>query len=90
MLVRPPMINVKKTVRDDCAVSTCSPLPLTYVYESSCPTDCQWGQSAFGQMSALTPRPQLLAPKIKLTFLSVCLACFLALGQQAAVPHTHL
>ena len=40
MLVRPPMTNVKMTVRVDCAVSSCSPLLLPK--KSSCPTGCQW------------------------------------------------
>ena len=50
MLVRPPMINLKMTIRADSAVSVCGSL-LTSVYKSSCPQVAGGGgESAFGEM----------------------------------------
>ena len=40
MLVRPSVTNLKMTVRADCTISTCSPLPQSI---KLFPTDCQWG-----------------------------------------------
>ena len=42
------------TVRDDCAVSACSPPDQTPVYKCSHPLLVRgWGESAFGQMFAI-------------------------------------
>ena len=46
-----PMTSFRMTVRADCAVSACRP---SLVYKAPAP-DCQWGESAFGQMSTLLP-----------------------------------
>ena len=64
-------------------------------YKNSCPTGCQGrgaggGKSAFGQMSAPPPPPQLPASEMKQTFFSTKLACLLACEQQPARPHTPL
>ena len=87
MLVRPPMINLKMTIRADSAVSVCGSL-LTSVYKSSCPQVAGGGgESAFGEMFT-TLAPQLSASEIKQTFLTTNLDCLLAFGQRAARP-TH-
>ena len=79
------------TARADGAVSACSSsrrlLTASAVYKSSCPAGCQWGKSAFGQMSA-TLSPELPASEIKQTFLSPNPACLLAFVQRAAGPCT--
>ena len=83
MLVRPPMTNVKMTVRADCAVSACSPLLL------SIKALAHW--LPVGRVSLWTdvcpPPPQLLAPEIKQISLSTNLTCLLAFQQQAARPY---
>ena len=85
MLVRPPMTNLKMTIRADSAVSICGSL-LTSVYKSSCPQVAGGGgESAFGEMFT-TLAPQLSASEIKQTFLTTNLACLLAFGQRAARP----
>ena len=89
MLVGPPMTNFKMTVRGDRAVSACRPLCLQKLLPPDCPQG-GWGESAFGQASALPPLPQLPASKIKQTFLSTNLASLLAFVQQAAAPHFRL
>ena len=55
MLVRPPMRNLKMTVRADCAVSARSPLSLSIKFFIPCllVCVCQGGELAFGQMSDL-------------------------------------
>ena len=88
MLVRPPMTNLKMTVRADCAVFAWGPLLF------SIKALAHWlpvgvGESAFGQTSATLPL-QLSTSEMKQTFLSTNLACLLAFEQQAARPHTLL
>ena len=56
-LIRWLMTNFKVTVRADCAVSACGPIPLPIhptppqnpALKGLCslPTDCQWGESSF-------------------------------------------
>ena len=69
--------------------------PRTSVWKSSCPTGCQegfgWGsgQSAFGQVSSILPRPGPLAPEIKQTFLlSANLAGLLVWERSSRTHHT--
>ena len=61
-LVRSQVINLKMTVRDDCAVSACSPPPVCKISHPPClsnlsPPGChgvgevEAGESVFGQMS---------------------------------------
>ena len=81
MVVRPRMTNFKMTVRADCAVSACNPLPR------SIKALAHWlavGGAAFVQESAYTPR--FPASKIKQAFLSTSLASLLAFEQRAAGP----
>ena len=86
------MINFKKTIRTDCVVSVCSPLPkpihpLTFPFKESCPLFVSrvwgWGKGelAFGHESTLPLLLQLLVSEIKQTFLSTSLASLLALEQ---------
>ena len=53
------------------------------------PSVASGGSQPLDRCPPSPPPPQLLASKIKLTFLSVCLACLLAL-EQAAVSPAHL
>ena len=87
VLVRSPMTNLKTTVRADCTVSACSPLPQPIKALAFSLSGGGGGcESAFGQMSTLPS--QLLASEMKQTFLSTNLACLLTSGQWAAAPHT--
>ena len=90
MLVRPPMTNLKMTVRADCAVSACSPHPGLY---KLLPADCQWsGGAGFGQAST-SPLLRVPASKIK-HFPSYQPSLFSASEWRAARPlfqlHPHL
>ena len=88
IMVRPLMISLKTTLRDDCAVSACSvpsPRPLSITALDPLVASRQ-GELAFRQMSAI-PSPQWSASEIKQTFLSIHLACLLTLGQWASGSH---
>ena len=85
-LVRPPITNLKVTVRADCAVSACSQ-PPTSVYKRSYPpvtSGGEWGVSLWTDVCP--PSAHLPASEIKQTFLSTDLAYFMALGQWAVLP----
>ena len=84
MLVRPPMTNLKMTVRADCAVPAYGPLLLSIT--PFAPLVASWEELAFEKMPALLP--ELLASEIKQTFLSTNLAHLLTFEQQAAGTHT--
>ena len=71
------MTHLKKTVRDDCAVSVYSPPPLLSIKALAPLVASEGGELAFGQMSVILPS-QLLASEIKQTFLSTNLACLVA------------
>ena len=76
MPVTPQMTNLKMTVRDDCAVDACSPLPT--LYKSSHPLLLRGGGVSLWTDVCHPPPCQLLASEIKQTFLSTNLACLLA------------
>ena len=61
------------------------PLPQTLSI-NAVTSDCQGGESAFGQMSSTLPT-KWQPSKMKQTFLSTNLACLLAFERQAARPH---
>ena len=87
IMVRPPMTNFKATVRADCAVSVCSPLPLPLKALA------HWlsGVGGVELWTGVCPQPsQLPASKIKQTFLSTNLISLLAFGWQAAGPYFRL
>ena len=80
MLVRPPMINFKMTVRADYVVSACSPLPQPIKALAL----CLWREvGRLGLWTTLHTTPQLHTSKIKQTFLSTNLASLLAFDQWA-------
>ena len=54
MLVRPLMTNLKMTVRDDCAVSACSPPPLTLLMLSPTPNPLLVWAGGWGKVSLWT------------------------------------
>ena len=65
------------------------PLPQTLSI-NAVTSDCQGGESAFGQMSSTLPT-KWQPSKMKQTFLSTNLACSLAFEQQGArPPHAYL
>ena len=86
MPIRPPMTNVKMTVRADCAVSACSPLP------ASIKALAHWlSVGGVGLWTGLCPSPaRLPASEIKQTSLPTNLASLLALEWRAARPHFRL
>ena len=68
MLVRPSM-PIWRWLSEMTGVLHILPSPPTSFYKSSCPSGCQWGQSAFGQTST-TPTPSCQnLEKSKLCFL---------------------
>ena len=81
MLVRPPMTNFKMTVRADCAVSTCGPLPLSI--KASAP-DCQW--KGVSLQTGVGPPHRLPAPKVKQSFLSTNLPRYWLLSSYQLDP----
>ena len=84
-LVRPPMTNLKVTVRTDCAISACSQ-PPTSVYKRSYPPVARgWGEVSLWT-DVCPPPAQLPASEIKQTFLPTDLVCLVALGEQAVLP----
>ena len=70
-LFRPPLTKFKLTIRAACAVSTCSPFPLPTKF-------AHWLSGERSQPLDRSPPslPQLLASKIKQTFLSTNLTLF--------------
>lgn len=84
MLIRPLMTNLKMTVREDLAVSECSPFPL------SIKALAYWlaveGGISLWIESASLPRP----PEIRQTFLSTNLASLLVFEWRVARPHFQL
>ena len=66
MLGRPLMTNLKMTVTDDCAVSTCN--PPDSVYKSSHPLLVGGRELAFGRMSTSLPPIAGIWNKAKLPF----------------------
>ena len=84
MLVRPPMTNLKMTVRADCAVFAWGPL-LFSIKALAHWLPVRGGVSLWTDVCP--PRPQLLASKIKQIFLSTNLACLLVFQQQAVRPY---
>ena len=84
MLVRPPMTNLKMTVRADCAVPAYGPLLLSIT--PFAPLVASWEELAFEKMPALLP--ELLASEIKQTFLSTNLAVYWLLSSEQPDPHT--
>ena len=89
MPVTPQMTSLKMTVRDDCFVSACSPLPT--LYKSSHPLLLRGGGVGLWTDVCHPPPCQLPASEIKQTFLSTNLACLLAFEWWAARhPHAYL
>ena len=68
MLVIPSM-PIWRWLSEMTAVLRILPSPFTSVYKSSCPIGCQWGQSAFGQMSTTPTASCQNLKKSKLCFL---------------------
>ena len=92
-LVRPPMTNLKMTVRTDLLFLNiaASPLP-TSVCKISCPTGSQWGGVSLWTDVLYSPLPQPCScwhPEIRQTFLSINLAYLLAASSQTPI-HTLL
>ena len=75
-LVGPLMINLKTTVRDDCAFSACGRRPLLFI-QFLAPLLVEEGGFGFWTDVHYPPCPQLLASEIKQIFLSTNLACLL-------------
>ena len=92
MLVRPLMTNLKTTLRDDCAVSACSPSPTSVYKSSHLPAWAGSGGCSSQPLNRHLPPspPQLPVSEIKQTFLSSNLACLLTFEQQVAEPTTRL
>ena len=78
MLVRPLMNDFKMTVRADCTVFTCSPIPQPI---QAFATDCQWRGT--GSWTGVDLLPLSTSSKIKQPFLSYQL---LRIGFQAVKP----
>ena len=85
-LVRPPMTNLKMTVRADCAISPCSPFLLSIKTLAPLVASVERVGLWTDTHTPLHPHPQLLASEIKQTFLSSNLAYLLASEQQAVGP----
>ena len=85
ILVRPLMIKLKMTIRDDYTVSTRNPPPTLSIKPL---TPCLSEGSAFGQISATTTTPPSPVASIwnKANFLPTNLACLLAFEWWAARP----
>ena len=81
LLIRPLITNFKMTVRTDCAVSACSPLPLSI--KAIVPWFSGEGRVCFWTGAAL-PYP---ACQIEQTFLSTHQASLLAFDWRAAESH---
>lgn len=74
--------NFKITIRTDFAISLYSPL---YMSKKFLPTNCQWEESAFGQLFALTSSVASIQNKTKFSFFN--LAFLLAFEQWIARSH---
>ena len=84
MLVKPPIINLKKTARADGAVSACSPLLQSIT--GLAPLDARGKRLIFGHMFTHAHH-QLAASEINQTSLCTNLAWLFAFEQQAARQH---
>ena len=85
MLLRPLMINLKMTIRDDCAVSARWPLLSESVHKSS----HSLLVGAGGSLPLDRHHPlQFLASEIKQTLLPTNLACLLGFEHRATIPTT--
>ena len=76
-LVRPPVTNLKMTVREDCAISACSPLLLSIKVLAPLVAS----GSGVSLWTDVCSPCQLLASERKQIFLSTMLAYLLALGR---------
>lgn len=84
MLVKPPMTNLKMTVRDDCAVSACSPQPT----KALCPMIVSGGAKSLDRHPAPSPLPSTTSPSVwkKANFLFHNLASLMAFGAASNWP----
>ena len=67
-LFRPSRTNFKITIRTDFSISAYSPL---YVSKKVLPPDCQWEESAFGQLSALPSSVASIQNKASFSFFNL-------------------